>query len=244
MKDPIKFTDIESQGITIFFGIILIAMTIWLNSVAGLLWASIFATMGIFGIFLRGWRRSVNASTNNSKTNKAVPINENIGKEEIAIINALKNIISPDDALATGDISKTISLDIPTTKYFLNRLRSLGIVTGPYIIGVGRYYLLTEKGFQLYYKMNKTSIVLRKQSASKLINIDDFDTIENPGVAIHKNSKEIFCLKCLLQKNKKSPLIIDHSKGYMCRNCEDVIFHLDNWQEFIKFSKEWRVKTT
>lgn len=76
------------------------------------------------------------------------------------------------------------------------------------------------------------------------INIDDFDTIENPGVAIHKKSKEIFCLKCLIQKNKKSPLIIDHSKGYMCRNCGDIIFHIDSWEEFMEFSKEWRLKTT
>ena len=89
------------------------------------------------------------------------------------------------------------------------------------------------------------SIVLRKHnSKSKLISIDEFDVIENPGVAIHKKSKELFCLKCLLQKNIKSPLIIDHSKGYMCRNCGDIIFHLDNWEEFMKFSKEWRLKTT
>ena len=150
MKDPIKFTDIESQGLTILAGIILIAMTIWLNNVAGPLWASIFAIIGIVGIFLRAWRRSVNTSTNT---------------------------------------------------------------------------------------------VLSEQISSKPIDIDDFDIIENPGVAIHKKTQEIFCLKCLLQKSINSPLIIDHSKGYMCRNCEDIIFHLDNWHEFIQFSKEWRVKT-
>ena len=62
MKDPIKFTDIESQWVTIFLGIILAAMTIFLNSTFGLLWASIFATVGIVGIYLRAWRRSVSAS--------------------------------------------------------------------------------------------------------------------------------------------------------------------------------------
>lgn len=66
MKDPIKFTDIESQGITIFFGIILIAMTIFLNNIAGPLWASIFAMIGIVGIILRAWRRSVRTSIGNS----------------------------------------------------------------------------------------------------------------------------------------------------------------------------------
>lgn len=89
-----------------------------------------------------------------------------------------------------------------------------------------------------------TSIALRKQNNSKPVNGDNFDTIENPGIAIHKKTKELFCLKCLLQKNIKSPLIIDHSKGYMCRNCGDIIFHLDNWHEFMKFSKEWRGNTT
>jgi len=64
MKDPIKFTDIESQWITIFFGIILITMTFFLNSTAGLLWASIFAVVGVLGICLRAWRRSVSASKN------------------------------------------------------------------------------------------------------------------------------------------------------------------------------------
>ena len=61
MKDTIKFTDIESQWVTIFFGIILIIMTIFLNSTAGLLWASIFAAIGVLSIYLRAWRRSVNA---------------------------------------------------------------------------------------------------------------------------------------------------------------------------------------
>ena len=157
MKDPIKFTDVESQGVTIFSGIVLIAITIWLNSAAGLLCASIFAAVGIFGIVLRAWRRSVGASTNNSKTDKEVPGKENIGKEEIIIIEVLRNITSPDDALATGDVSKITGLDTPTTEYFLNRLKSLGIVNGPYIMGIGQHYLLTEKGFQLYYQMNKTT---------------------------------------------------------------------------------------
>ena len=62
MKDPIKFTDLESQGITIFYGVILIAMTIYLNSTFGLLWASIFAAIGLMGIYLRAWRRSVSVS--------------------------------------------------------------------------------------------------------------------------------------------------------------------------------------
>ena len=62
MKDPIKFTDIESQWVTIFLGIILAAMTIFLNSTVGLLWASIFAAVGIVGIYLRAWRRSESAS--------------------------------------------------------------------------------------------------------------------------------------------------------------------------------------
>ena len=61
MKDPIKFTDIESQGITIFLGILLIIMTILLNNTLGLLCASIFAVIGILGICLRAWRRSKNA---------------------------------------------------------------------------------------------------------------------------------------------------------------------------------------
>lgn len=70
MKDPIKFTDIESQVITIFFGVILITMTIFLNSTAGLLWASIFAVVGMLGICLRAWRRSVSASKTANTTIK------------------------------------------------------------------------------------------------------------------------------------------------------------------------------
>ena len=66
MKDPIKFTDIESQSLTILSGIILIAMTIFLNNIAGPLWASIFAMIGIIGIILRAWRRSVKTSIGNS----------------------------------------------------------------------------------------------------------------------------------------------------------------------------------
>lgn len=66
MKDPIKFTDIESQSLTILSGIILIVMTIFLNNIAGPLWASIFAMIGIVGIILRAWRRSVKASIGNS----------------------------------------------------------------------------------------------------------------------------------------------------------------------------------
>jgi len=62
VKDPIKFTDIESQGVTIFLGIILIAMTIFLNNMFGLLCASIFAIIGLIGIYLRAWRRSVSVS--------------------------------------------------------------------------------------------------------------------------------------------------------------------------------------
>lgn len=164
MKDPIKFTDIESQGITIFAGIILIAMTIWLNSAFGPLWASIFAMVGISGIVLRAWRRSASAPIENSKTDKEIYSNENIGKEEIAILDALRNITSPDDALPTGDVSEIIGLDIPKTAYFLNRLKSLDIVNGPYIIGEGQHYLLTEQGFQLYYHMNKVT----KDNGSKL----------------------------------------------------------------------------
>ena len=64
MKDPIKFTDIESQGITIFLGIILIVMTILLNSMFGLFWALLFAIVGILGIVLRARKRSVNVSRN------------------------------------------------------------------------------------------------------------------------------------------------------------------------------------
>lgn len=157
MKDPIKFTVVESKGITLFIGIILIAITIWLNSAAGPLWATIFAVVGIFGIIFRARRRRVKALTNNSKRDKVAPVEVKIGKEELTILETLKDITSPDDALASVDVSKIIGLDIPTTKYFLNRLKSLGILNGPYIIGIGRHYLLTEKGFQLYYEMNKTT---------------------------------------------------------------------------------------
>jgi hypothetical protein len=87
-----------------------------------------------------------------------------------------------------------------------------------------QYTILT---IALFLAVYGSYCLLKQKNISdtiKLINVDDFDTIENPGVAIHKKSQEIFCLKCLMQKNIKSPLIIDHSKGYMCRNCENFPF--------------------
>ncbi len=79
----------------------------------------------------------------------------NIGEEEALVMESIKNITSPDDALASKEISEIIGLDIPTTEYFLNRLKSVGIVDGPYIMGMGRHYMLTEKGFQIFYEMKQ-----------------------------------------------------------------------------------------
>ena len=87
----------------------------------------------------------------------------NIEKEEVLIIEALKSITAPDDALPIKDISKMVGLDIPTTTHFLNHLKALSIVGGPYIMGEGPRYLLTERGFQIYYEMNKT----RKEKAPR-----------------------------------------------------------------------------
>ncbi len=81
--------------------------------------------------------------------------NINMGEEDVLIMEAIKNIASPDDALATKDISEIVGMDIPTTEYFLNRLKSFGIVNGPYIMGVGQHYMLTEKGFQVFYEIKK-----------------------------------------------------------------------------------------
>ena len=64
-------------------------MTIFLNSTVGLLWASIFAAVGIFGIYLRAWRRSVSASENDLRPTKATKS------------NAIKSLLEDTDFLYT-----------------------------------------------------------------------------------------------------------------------------------------------
>ena len=84
------------------------------------------------------------------------------------------------------------------------------------------------------------SILEVGKTMQRSINLANFDIIELPGVLRNKKTGDICCYKCGLQKIE-SYHIVDLEKGYMCRNCGDVIFSFDKWQDFMEFRKEWEL---
>jgi predicted transcriptional regulator len=91
-------------------------------------------------------------SSSSQKVNQEDKKVHTIGK----IIESLKNITAPNEALSINEISERVGLDIPTATHFLNQLKASNIVNGPYIMGEGRRYLLTDLGFQIYYDIKKS----------------------------------------------------------------------------------------
>jgi hypothetical protein len=94
-------------------------------------------------------------------------------EEDISIIESLKNITAPSEALSTIEISERVGLDIPTATYFLNQLKASKIVNGPYVMGEGQRYLLTDRGFQIYYELNKSKTDNSKINLPKWLTGED-----------------------------------------------------------------------
>ena len=101
--------------------------------------------------------KSISHITEIPKNSQKDEGNYTIGEEDKLIIDSLKNITAPNEALSVNEISERVGLDIPTAKYLLNQLKESGIVNGPYVMGEGRCYLLTDRGFQIYYEINKST---------------------------------------------------------------------------------------
>jgi predicted transcriptional regulator len=130
----------------------------WIFSGIGV--ALIGGVISVIRILLRKRSRmkskSISHTTKISKDRQKDKTNYTIGEEDKLIIESLKNITAPNEALSINEISERVGLDIPTATYFLNQLKESNIVNGPYVMGEGRRYLLTDRGFQIYYEINKS----------------------------------------------------------------------------------------